>query len=217
MSILKNVLGCVAFGLLLMPVCAEAGPLTIVNVSEHAVDCVFNPTCTITATPFASTITMPGVSGTARLHSPTYLGATGAPATGKTGYAYRVDLTQAKSTALGSVNCVSKLILDFGPDTKLVYGPTVVTHTPILADVFVITTGGPGSIGLSSAVQSGNFITFTFSTPICPGIPTAAALIPGKSSFLFGLAAATALEPSMAQVVFNSGGSTTTATRVPIH
>jgi len=217
MRMLKSILGCVAGGLLLIPVCTEAGPLTIVNVSEHAADCVFNPTCTVAATAFASAFTIPGVSGTAQLHSPTYLGATGAPAAGKTGYAYRVDLTQAKSTALGNVTCVSKLILDFGPDTKLVYGPATVTHPPFPADVFVITSGGPGSIGLASAVQSGNFITFTFTTPICPGIPTAAAYIPGKSSFLFGLAAATAPEPSSAQLVFNTGGTTTTSTRVPIH
>ncbi len=217
MAMLKNVLGCVACGLLLMPFCAEAGPLTIVNVNSPAINCVFNPTCTITPTNFVSTITIPGVSGTAKLHSRTYLAVAGAPAAGKTAYAYRVDLTQAKIPAGVAVNCVSKLILDFGPDAKLPYLPATATHGPISADVFVITSGGPGSIGLSSAVQSNNLITFTFNTPICPGAATAAALINGKSSFLFGLAAAATPEPSMAQLVFNLGGSTTTATRVPTH
>jgi hypothetical protein len=214
---LKNVLGCVAFGLLLAPVAAQAGPLTIVNVSAHAIDCVFNPTCTITPTNFVSTITIPGVGGTAQLHTRTYLGVTGAPGAGLTAYAYRVDLTHATPTTAAAINCVSRMILDFGPDSKLTYGPLVATHAPIPADVFVITTGGPGTIGLSSAVQTGNLITFTFSTPICPGTPTAAALISGKSSFLFGLAAATAPKPSIAKLVFTLGGSATAAARVPIH
>ena len=217
MSMFKKALGCVAFGLFLMPLSAQAASLTIVNVSAHAIDCAFNPTCMIAPTNFASTITIPGVGGTAQLHTRTYLGVTGAPGAGKTAYAYRVDLTQATPTTAAAINCVKQLILDIGPVAKLPYLAATATHGPINADVFVITTGGPGTIGLSSAVQLGNLITFTFSTPICPGTPTAAAPIGGKSSFLFGLAAPTAPKPSIAKLMFTLGGSATAATRVPIH
>jgi len=50
---------------------------------------------------------------------------------------YRISLTQAA----GSGNCLGGLVLNFGPSLKLPYAPNQ------LADVFVITYGGLGSIG----------------------------------------------------------------------
>jgi hypothetical protein len=88
-------------------------------------------------------------------------------------------LTQA--TAIGDVACVTGLDVDFGPVTELQYnkmGP--------LDDVFVVTKGGLGTIGLSSAVQNHNVITFTFSQPVCAADTSS----PGQTSFFFGLASA---------------------------
>jgi hypothetical protein len=71
------------------------------------------------------------------------------------------------------------LDVDFGPVTKLQYnklGPT--------DDVFVVTKGGLGTIGLASAVQNRNIITFTFSQPVCAADTSG----PGQTTFFFGLA-----------------------------
>jgi len=217
MSMLKNVLGCVAFGLLLAPLAAQAGPLTIVNVNSPAVNCVFNPACTVVVTDSLGTFIPPGDGGTGRLQSRTYVGAPGAPAAGLTAYVYRVDMTSATAGTANAVNCVKQLILDIGPIAKLNYLPPSPTHGPIPADVFVITSGGLGTIGLSSAMQVGNIVTFTFATPVCPKPLIATAAIPGKTSFFFGLAAKTAPKPSVAKLVYTLGTTGTTADRVPMH
>jgi hypothetical protein len=156
---------------------AGAAPLTVVSVAAPDINCVFETDCTIVVTDSVGNIALPGSTGIARLQSRTYAGQPGAPAAGKTGYEYRVDLTQA--TAIGDVACVTALGVDFGPVTKLQYnkvGPT--------EDVFVITKGGLGTIGLASAVQNGNIITFTFSQPVCAADSSG----PGKTTFFFGLA-----------------------------
>jgi len=85
-------------------------------------------------------------------------------------------MTQA--TAIGDVACVTGLEVNFGPVAKLQYnkvGP--------VDDVFVITKGGLGNIGLASAEQDRNTITFTFSQPVCAADTSG----PGKSTFFFGL------------------------------
>lgn len=156
---------------------AIAAPLTVVNVAAPDINCVFETDCTIVVTDTVGNIALPNATGTARLQSRTFLGKPGAPADGKTGYEYRVDLTQA--TAIGDVGCVTALDVDFGPVTKLQYnkvGPT--------DDVFVVTKGGLGTIGLASAVQNRNIITFTFSQPVC----AADTSTPGQTTFFFGLA-----------------------------
>lgn len=141
------------------------------------INCVFETDCTVVVTDSVGTIPLPNATGTARLQSRTFAGMAGAPAAGKTAYEYRVDLTQA--TAIGDVACVTALHVDFGPVTKLQYnklGP--------LDDVFVVTKGGLGTIGLASAEQNHNIITFTFSQPVCAADTSG----PGRTTFFFGLA-----------------------------
>src|SRR2546423_8758225 len=111
---------------------AIAAPLTVVKVAAPDINCVFETDCTIIVTDSVGNIAVPAITGTARLQSRTFLGKPGAPADGKTGYEYRVDLTQA--TAIGDQACITGLDVDFGPVTKLQYnkiGP--------LDDVFVVT------------------------------------------------------------------------------
>ena len=187
---------------------AQAAPLTVVNVGAPSVNCVFNTTCKVTVTDSVGDIVLPGTADKGRLQSRTYVGAAGAPGAGKTAYEYRVDLTQVKS--LTAVPCVTSLKLDFGPVTKLNYdkvGP--------LDDVFVVTSGGLGTIGLSGADKVGNVITFTFASPICGGSGGPAG---GQTSFFFGLAAATAPKAITAQVsVTPGGGLVNVPARVPTH
>ncbi len=159
-----------------------AAPLTFVNVSAPGINCVFNVTCTVTVTDTIDTIIVPPLlwSGTARLQSRTFTGAIGSPGAGKTAYEYRVDLTQAVSS--GEVPCVTDIAIDFGPVTKLQYnkaGP--------LDDVFVVTKGGLGNVGLYAVDKTGDVITFTFNEPVCAGASPGT----GESSYFFGLASAT--------------------------
>ena len=167
-------------GIVLCPLAgiANAAPLTVVNVAAPDINCVFETDCTIVVTDTVGNIALPNATGTARLQSRTFAGQPGAPGAGKTGYEYRVDLTQA--TVIGDVACVTSLDVDFGLVSKLQYnkvGPT--------DDVFVITKGGLGTIGLASAEQNRRgIITFTFSQPVCAADTSG----PGQTTFFFGLA-----------------------------
>src|SRR5215475_6115599 len=177
---------------------AAAAPLVVVNVGAPAVNCVFNPACTVTVTdtignyPPAS-----GYTGTPRLQSRTYVGVPGAPAAGLTAYVYRVDFTSA--TARADINCAVNLKVRFGPNARLNYGG----GGP--ADVFVVTTGGLGSIGLASADRTGPVVTFTFTTPVCP---TNGFNSPGQTSFFFGIASKLPPKPTTAQSDLTFGGGT---------
>lgn len=157
---------------------ARAESLTVVEVNAPAVNCVFDPSCRITVSDSTGVLAMPFVApGTAWLQSRTYTGAPGTPGAGLTAYEYRLSLTQAA----GHGDCIEGLVLDFGPVTKLPY------TAGGLADVFVITTGGLGTVGIASAQKTGNVIEFTFKDGgLC--------LVSGpdikNTTYFFGLAAA---------------------------
>jgi hypothetical protein len=183
----------------------SAAPLKVVNVGAPGVNCVFNTACKVTVSDSLGTIPLPGISGSARLQSRTYVGGAGAPAAGKTAYVYRVNLTQA--VGILNIPCVTALKLDFGPVTALDYNKD---GTP--DHVFVVTSGGLGTVGVATADQVGNVITFTLSAPVCAGSS------PGKgdTSFFFGLAAATAPKAVTAQAK-SAGTWHDVAARVPAH
>ena len=153
-----------------------AKPLKIVTVSAPAINCVFNPTCKLTVTDSSGNLDMPFLAtpGTAWLQSRTFSGEPGTPGAGLTGYEYRLSMTQAA----GFSDCVLGLVLDFGPVKQLPY------TAGTLSDVYVVTGGGVGTIGLKSADQEGNIITFEFDKPACvpPGPSNTA------TTFFFGLA-----------------------------
>jgi hypothetical protein len=185
---------------------AQAASLSVVTVAAPDINCVFETDCTIVVNDSVGTIALPSMTGTARLQSRTFDGKPGAPAAGKTGYEYRVDLTQA--TALGDVACVTALSVDFGPVSKLQYnkvGPT--------DDVFVVTKGGLGTIGLASAEQTGNIITFTFSQPVC----AADAISKGQTTYFFGLASATAPKGIVAHIEAPGLDDVDVKARAPSH
>jgi hypothetical protein len=88
-------------------------------------------------------------------------------------------------------SCVTDLAVDFGAITKLQYnnvGPA--------DDVFVVTKGGLGKIGILFAEQTGNLVTFTFSQPVCAGnTPNT-----GDTTFFFGLTSAFAPKSITAKI-----------------
>jgi hypothetical protein len=156
----------------------QPGTLTFANVAAPAINCVFNTSCQVTPTDSIGNIPVPPgqVSGAAQLQTRTIAGAAGAPGAGKTAYLYRVDLTQAVSDA--DVPCVTDLSVDFGPGSKLPYGGS----SP--DDVFVITQGGLGNIGLYEVIQTGTVVKFTFNQPVCAGATPGT----GRSSNFIGIA-----------------------------
>ena len=179
---------------------------SVVNVGAPAVNCVYNTSCTIVVSDTIGNIPLPGISGTTRLQSRTFTGATGAPAATKHEFEYRSDLTQA--VGVGSIPCVSSLTFDFRPITKLPY----IKGGPV-ADIYVVTSGGLGSVGIASADRVGNVTTIIFSKPICAGSSSAK----GKTSYFFGLTAPTAPKMTTAQMQITGGALVNVPARVPTH
>jgi len=166
------------FALLLCftPFVVTAVPLKVVNVGAPAINCVFNPPCTVTVSDTVSNVPM-SAGGTGRLQSRTYKGMPGSPANGLFAYEYRLDLTNA--VGLTNIACIDWMTISFGPVVStLNYGGDAKPD-----QVFVVTSGGLGTIGLASAIQTGSNIKFTFSSPVCEG----GAPGKGDTSFFWGL------------------------------
>jgi hypothetical protein len=181
--------------------------LQVANVDASKLACLFSPQCSVSVADTLGDIPMPpGVTGTGRLQSRTYLGVQGAPGAGKIAYEYRVDLTQAVSS--GEVPCVTDLAVDFGPVTQLDYGDP---GQP--ADVFVVNQGGIGKVGLFDAVKVGNAVTLTFNQPVCAGATPGT----GLSSFFVGLASTGAPRSVIAKVGWPGLEALNVAARAPTH
>ncbi|HEY4940326.1 MAG TPA: hypothetical protein VII56_02775 [Rhizomicrobium sp.] len=205
MNIAKNIL--LAALISSLPAIASAAPLTVVNVGAPAINCVFNATCTVTVSDSIGNYPpATGYTGTPRLQTRTYPGQAGTPGAGLTAFEYRVDFTPA--VAASDINCATNLKIKFGPVARLPYARGRV------ADVFVVTTGGIGSIGISSANRVGNVITFTFATPVCPANGVNA---PAQSSFFFGLASKGVPVVTVAKSALTFGGGVVdVAARAPL-
>src|SRR6266568_2453621 len=145
------------------PFVVKAVPLKIVNVSAPAINCVFNPACTVTVNDTSDNVTL-STGGTGFLQSRTYTGAPGSPAAGLFAYEYRLDLRNA--VVINAISCIDALTISFGP----VVGSLDYNGDLKPDQVFVVTGGGIGSIGLASAtwIAPGRII-FKFSSPVCEG------------------------------------------------
>ena len=190
---------------------AQSGPLTIVTVDMKDVFCIYDKSCKAATTDSSIKFDMPDTIGhlpQPRMHTRTVLGTAGAPAAGKTGYLYRVDMTGVVGGS--DVSCATGVRLDVGPTLKFEYFKGGAN-----ADVFVIDTGGPGMAGLSKAERFGNGITVTFRKRVCVGTGPGG----GESSFFFGLTSDHASKASTAQVLLVGGvmakRETTTSAKAP--
>ena len=151
----------------------HAAPLTVVNVGAPAVNCVFDPTCTTLVTDTTDTIALPGGAGTGFLQSRTFTGQPGSPAAGLFGYEYRIDLQGMMGITF--VPCIDSLTIDFGPVVNtLDYNDNGAADD----EVYVVTTGGVGTVAPVSADQVGNRVTFRFGPSVCAR----------ESTYFFGLA-----------------------------
>src|SRR5258707_9248088 len=99
------------------PVVVTAAPLKVVNVNAPAINCVFNPTCTVTVNDTSDNIAM-STGGTGFLQSRTYKGAAGSPAAGLFSYEYRIDLRNAVGAV--AISCIHLMTICFGPVVRSV-------------------------------------------------------------------------------------------------
>lgn len=162
--------------LCLIPFAVAAAPLKVVNVSAPAINCVFNLPCTVMVNDTSDTVAM-STGGTGVLQSRTFGGSPGAPADGLFAYEYRLDLRKAVGAT--AISCIDWISMSFGP---------VVSSLDFNGDrkpdqVFVVTSGGIGTIGLAAAIQTGSNIRFNFTAPVCEGSAPGR----GDSSFFWGL------------------------------
>jgi hypothetical protein len=199
----KSILSAVAA--LAIPCAAEAQLLKIVEVNAPKVNCVFQTDCSLPVTDSTSNISPPFLAapGTALMQSRTFAGEAGAPGAGTTGYEYRLSMTEASAPG-----CILGFNLNFGPHKPLPYANNQ------LADVYVVTTGGLGTIGLKSAERNGDIIEFTFASPVCADGPPDIK----KTTFFFGLAG-TAVPMKVSASVYGPGdpGFFGIDARVPTH
>ena len=95
-----------------VPAVVAAAPLKVVNVSAPAINCVFNPGCTVTVNDTTDNIMM-STGGTGFLQARTYMGAAGSPAAGLYAYEYRIDLRNAVGAV--AISCIDWMTISFGP------------------------------------------------------------------------------------------------------
>jgi hypothetical protein len=189
----------------MLPLAVHAQSLKIVEVGAPAINCVFQTDCQIPVTDTTGNILFSSLTpGTAWLQSRTFAGEAGAPGAGTTGYQYRLSLTQAE----GKSECIVAFVLNFGPLKQLPYKDNA------LADVYVVTTGGLGTIGLKSAQRFGDVIVFELAAPLCADGPPDIK----RTTFFFGLAAAAAPMHVNAQIsVIGTPPMYAVDARVPSH
>jgi hypothetical protein len=195
-------------GWLLLPVlpCLAGGPLKVVTVGAPAINCVFNPSCTVTVSDSSSSI--PVGNGAGFLQSRSFRGKAGAPGQGRYAMLYRVDLRNAV-VAPRTPNGIKTVTVDAGP----VVGSLDYDKDGTADQVFVVTKGGLGTVGLASAVQDdAGKITFTFTTPVAAGTSPGA----GQSSFFFGFASTLPPVASTAALVDQNNAGSAVAARSPL-
>lgn len=158
-----------------------------VNVSSPAIYCFFDPSCEVSTTD-SSTAPIPmQVEGTALLHSRTFAGKPGTPAAGLYGYEYRLDLEKTGETmvevdgvATKRRACLLTMSVEFGP----IVGTLDYDGDGKAGDlIYVITSGGPGTVRLGAVHRWRNKLIVNFDSPVCVGPPGGR----GHSSYLFGL------------------------------
>jgi len=182
-----------------------AAPLRIVEVAAPSINCVFDSDCRITVSDFTAPITLPGTSGEGFLQSRTGPpGEAGTVGEDLTPFEYRVDLRQIAGVTAGP--CITELSVDFGPFQPLDYDGDGNAE-----DVYVVTRGGLGSVGLTSAEQVGDRIAFRFDPAVCSGNRPG----DGESTFFFGLAAKGPAQAVKAQATVSLGGVLDLEARAP--
>lgn len=173
---------------------AAAQPMNIVTVGAPAINCLFNTSCSVVV----SDHTAP-VLGGGFLQSRTFQAQPGSPMAGKWVYQYRLDLTNATAAAAApavtsmSIQVPSIPAADFNGDGNAT------------DNLFVVTSGGLGTVGPSSANLYGDTLHVMFAPPV-PG---------GTTSYFFGFLSDTQPQETNARVEINVAPGTFLGVRTP--
>jgi hypothetical protein len=174
----------------------QAQPLRVVEVSAEEVNCLFDPSCRVGGEDTTDAIPI-SARGPNFLQSRTLIGRRGSAAAGLYVYQYRVDLRRA--VGLANIPCLNSMSLSFGPVVNTL---DFDGNGKAGDEVFVVTRGGGGTVGLASAEKAGHVIAFHFSSPVCAGRRPG----DGQSTFFFGLASTHLPGPTTARL-FDSNGT----------
>jgi hypothetical protein len=157
----------VLFGALsLVAMGVQAGTLKIVNVNAPAYNYLFSTNGSITVNDTVSTFTtnlppyttnLAQVKLSGLIQSRTFQGKPGAPEAGLNAYEYRLVLNKLTNAASVSI---SSMTLKFSPFSSFAYLGQSNNQA------WVVTSGGIGSVGPSSAAASGSQVTFNFNPPL---------------------------------------------------
>jgi serine protease len=159
-------------------VAAPTASLDMAYVSASDVNCFFDSDCTLAVSDHVSTFTLENASGYGSLQARVYpTGKAATLAAGLRGYEYRLDL--GEMVRVFGIPCIKTLTLNFGPIVPLDYDDDGTQEY-----VYVVNSGGAGSIAPSSVDLLANDLTFTFTPYVCSG----GAAGEGDSTFSFGLA-----------------------------
>ncbi len=157
-----------------------AAPETVVRIAEVSapdINCVFDTDCVITVNDTTDIITLPLGTGSGFLQTRTWpVGEPGTQAEGLYGYEYRIDVRGIAGTL--AIPCVSSFQLSFPNLVPLDYD-----GDSVLEEVFVVTSGGIGTIQPFLVDKVGDNLTFTFAPSACAGSFSG----DGDSTFFIGL------------------------------
>ena len=176
--------------------------LRVVPVNAPAVNAVFDPSGTIPVQDHSAPIWTDGF-----LQSRNFEGVAGAPAAGMFGYEYRIDLRQV--VGILSIPYITSLAVDFGPHVNTLD----FDGDGRADDVYVITSGGLGNVGVSSATKSGDVITFNFNPPVAGGGGPGR----GDSTFFFGVVSTQPRREITATATNNQGPPLSLSAWAPNH
>jgi hypothetical protein len=173
---------------------AAAQPMNIVTVGAPAINCLFSTSCSVVV----SDHTAP-VLGGGFLQSRTFQAQPGSPMAGKWVYQYRLDLTNAVSPS-GTPAATSLSIQVPSIPAANYNGDRVATD-----NIFVITSGGLGTVGPSSAHLWGDTLHVAFAPPV-PG---------GTTSYFFGFTSDTPPQETVGRLEINVAPETFLSVRTP--
>lgn len=175
--------------------------ISIVDTSAPAVNYVFSPTGIVYPTDMGSPLLNGG-----NMQSRYFKGQPGSPAAGKWVYEYRLDLTN--SVGILSVRYASGMNFDFGPVLAYDYNFDSVASD----NLYNITSGGLGTIRVSSAGQLFGRLYVTFASDVYGGAHAGE----GQSTYFWGLVSDYPPRVVTATVNIDSG-TTTVNVYAPSH
>lgn len=165
--------------------------LNVVNTSAPSINCVFSTTCTVVVNDMGSNLPNGG-----RIQSRVFQGQPGSPLAGKWAYLYRVNMANAVGfTYIPYVD--GMYIAGWGSTVAYDYN----FDSNYTDQVFVVTAGGIGTVGLSSVNVFFGATFFNLSAPVYGGSFPG----DGESSYFFGMVSSYPPTVKTAQVHMDNG------------